>query len=100
MKLNTRRTLNMHKLVHTDAKQFKCDVCGAAFKRGKTLKAHLILHTGIRPYKCNFCGKDFANGSNCRMHKRKTHPTELAEEESRGVMRSTLLPMITELTEA
>ncbi|KAH8420907.1 hypothetical protein KR222_009082 [Zaprionus bogoriensis] len=100
MKLNTRRTLNMHQLVHTDAKQFKCDVCGAAFKRGKTLKAHLILHTGIRPYKCNFCGKDFSNGSNCRMHKRKTHPRELAEEEARGVMRSTLLPMITELTEA
>lgn len=90
----------MHQLVHTDAKQYKCDVCGAAFKRGKTLKAHLILHTGIRPYKCNFCGKDFSNGSNCRMHKRKTHPKELAEEEARGVMRSTLLPMITELTEA
>ncbi|XP_030558916.1 zinc finger protein weckle [Drosophila novamexicana] len=100
LKLNTRRTLNMHKLVHTDAKQYKCDVCGAAFKRGKTLKAHLILHTGIRPYKCNFCGKDFSNGSNCRMHKRKTHPKELAEEEARGVIRSTLLPMITELTEA
>ncbi|XP_017860004.1 PREDICTED: zinc finger protein weckle [Drosophila arizonae] len=100
LKLNTRRTLNMHQLVHTDAKQYKCDVCGAAFKRGKTLKAHLILHTGIRPYKCNFCGKDFSNGSNCRMHKRKTHPKELAEEEARGVMRSTLLPMITELTEA
>ncbi|XP_060650502.1 zinc finger protein weckle [Drosophila nasuta] len=99
LKLNTRRTLNMHQLVHSDAKQFKCDVCGAAFKRGKTLKAHLILHTGIRPYKCNFCGKDFANGSNCRMHKRKTHPKELAEEEARGVMRSTYLPMITELTE-
>lgn len=100
LKLNTRRTLNMHQLVHSDAKQYKCDVCGAAFKRGKTLKAHLILHTGIRPYKCNFCGKDFSNGSNCRMHKRKTHPKELAEEEARGVVRSTLLPMITELTEA
>ncbi|KAH8311261.1 hypothetical protein KR044_005267 [Drosophila immigrans] len=99
LKLNTRRTLNMHQLVHSDAKQFKCEVCGAEFKRGKTLKAHLILHTGIRPYKCNFCGKDFSNGSNCRMHKRKTHPKELAEEEARGVMRSTLLPMITELTE-
>ncbi|XP_030369967.1 zinc finger protein weckle [Scaptodrosophila lebanonensis] len=100
MKLNTRRTFNMHKLVHSDEKQYKCDVCGAAFKRGKTLKAHLILHTGIRPYKCNFCGKDFSNGSNCRMHKRKTHPKELAEEESSGVVRATYLPMINELSEA
>ncbi|XP_016950250.1 zinc finger protein weckle [Drosophila biarmipes] len=100
LKLKTRRTFNKHKLVHSDERQYKCDVCGSAFKRSKTLKAHLILHTGIRPYKCNFCGIDFSNGSNCRSHKRKAHPKELAEEESRGVSRSTLLPMLDELTKA
>ncbi|EDX13513.1 GD20730 [Drosophila simulans] len=98
LKLKTRRTFNKHKLVHSDTRQFKCEVCGSAFKRSKTLKAHLILHTGIRPYKCNFCGRDFANGSNCRSHKRQAHPKELAEEEARGVTRSTLLPMLDELT--
>lgn len=100
MKLKTRRTFNKHKLVHSDERQYKCDVCGSAFKRSKTLKAHLILHTGIRPYKCNFCGREFSNGSNCRSHKRQSHPKELAEEESRGVSRSTLLPMLEELTKA
>ncbi|KAH8247161.1 hypothetical protein KR032_011603 [Drosophila birchii] len=100
MKLKTRRTFNKHKLVHSDERQYKCDVCGSAFKRSKTLKAHLILHTGIRPYKCNFCGREFSNGSNCRSHKRQAHPKELAEEESRGVSRSTLLPMLEELTKA
>ncbi|KAI8045591.1 zinc finger protein weckle [Drosophila gunungcola] len=100
VKLKTRRTFNKHKLVHSDERQYKCDVCGSAFKRSKTLKAHLILHTGIRPYKCNFCGRDFTNGSNCRSHKRQSHPKELAEEESRGVSRSTLLPMLAELTKA
>ncbi|XP_017067197.2 zinc finger protein weckle [Drosophila eugracilis] len=100
VKLKTRRTFNKHKLVHSDERQFKCDVCGSAFKRSKTLKAHLILHTGIRPYKCNFCGRDFSNGSNCRSHKRQAHPKELAEEESRGVSRSILLPMLNELTKA
>ncbi|EDV49657.1 zinc finger protein 506 [Drosophila erecta] len=100
LKLKTRRTFNKHKLVHSDKRQFKCEVCGSTFKRSKTLKAHLILHTGIRPYKCNFCGRDFANGSNCRSHKRQAHPKELAEEEARGVTRSTLLPMLDELTKA
>ncbi|XP_017091330.2 zinc finger protein weckle [Drosophila bipectinata] len=100
MKLKTRRTFNKHKLVHSDERQFKCDVCGASFKRSKTLKSHLILHTGIRPYKCNFCGRDFSNGSNCRSHKRQTHPEELAEEEKRGISRSTLLPLMDELTKA
>ncbi|KAH8351176.1 hypothetical protein KR084_008977 [Drosophila pseudotakahashii] len=100
LKLKTRRTFNKHKLVHSDERQYKCDVCGSAFKRSKTLKAHLILHTGIRPYKCNFCGRDFSNGSNCRSHKRQAHAKELAEEEARGVSRSTLLPLLDELTKA
>ncbi|KAH8383627.1 hypothetical protein KR009_009715 [Drosophila setifemur] len=100
LKLKTRRTFNKHKLCHSDERQYKCDVCGSAFKRSKTLKAHLILHTGIRPYKCNFCGRDFSNGSNCRSHKRQAHPKELAEEEARGVSRSTLLPLLDELTKA
>ncbi|EDW84899.2 uncharacterized protein Dwil_GK14371 [Drosophila willistoni] len=100
MILKTRRTLYTHREVHSDERKCKCEVCGATFKRTKTLKSHLILHTGIRPYKCNFCGAEFANGSNCRMHKRKKHPKELAEEESRRVIRSTRLPLIDDLTEA
>ncbi|XP_068157440.1 zinc finger protein weckle isoform X1 [Drosophila tropicalis] len=100
MTLKTRRTLYTHRQVHSDERKCKCEVCGATFKRTKTLKSHLILHTGIRPYKCNFCGAEFANGSNCRMHKRKKHPKELAEEESRRVIRSTRLPLIDDLTEA
>ncbi|XP_053960054.1 zinc finger protein 600-like isoform X2 [Anastrepha ludens] len=82
--LNTRRTLKMHMLVHSDAKRYKCDFCPAAFKRTKALKNHLILHTGMRPYKCNFCEKTFSNGSNCRSHKKKMHAQELAEEEAMG----------------
>ncbi|XP_067621082.1 zinc finger protein weckle [Eurosta solidaginis] len=84
LKLNTRRTLKMHMLVHSDAKRYKCDFCPAAFKRTKALKNHLILHTGMRPYKCNFCDKAFSNGSNCRSHKKKMHAEELAEEEAMG----------------
>ncbi|XP_054744913.1 zinc finger protein weckle-like [Anastrepha obliqua] len=84
LQLNTRETLNRHMLVHSDIMRHKCDYCGRAFKRAKTLKSHLILHSGLKPYTCDFCDKTFANGANCRTHKRKTHPEELAALEASG----------------
>ncbi|XP_059616290.1 zinc finger protein 652-like [Phlebotomus argentipes] len=82
LKLRTSRTLKMHMLVHSDHKQYKCNYCGNEYKRAKTLKEHLILHTGQRPYECPFCDKTFANGSNCRSHKKKAHPVQLAALEA------------------
>ncbi|XP_017464509.1 PREDICTED: zinc finger protein 62-like isoform X1 [Rhagoletis zephyria] len=84
LQLNSRATLNRHLLVHSDVMQHRCDYCGRAFKRAKALKNHLILHTGLKPYSCDFCDKTFANGSNCRTHKRKSHPEELAALEASG----------------
>ncbi|EDW75973.2 uncharacterized protein Dwil_GK14921 [Drosophila willistoni] len=84
MQLNSRPTLNRHRLVHTDKMQHKCDYCGKEFKRAKALKNHLILHTGLKPYSCDFCDRTFANGSNCRTHKKKSHPEELAAQEAAG----------------
>ncbi|XP_067621105.1 zinc finger protein weckle-like isoform X2 [Eurosta solidaginis] len=84
LQLNSRITLNRHLLVHSDVMRHKCDYCGRAFKRAKALKNHLILHTGLKPYSCDFCDRTFANGSNCRTHKRKAHPEELAAQEAAG----------------
>ncbi|XP_065086208.1 zinc finger protein 718-like [Ochlerotatus camptorhynchus] len=84
LQLNTKRTLKMHMVVHSDQKRFKCQYCGNEYKRSKALKNHLILHTGLRPYQCPFCEKTFANGSNCRSHKKKAHPMELAALEASG----------------
>lgn len=50
LQLNTKRTLKMHMVVHSDEKKYKCQYCGNGFKRSKALKSHLILHTGLRPY--------------------------------------------------
>ncbi|KAG4065634.1 hypothetical protein HA402_012624 [Bradysia odoriphaga] len=84
LQLNTKRTLKMHMVVHSDQKKYKCHSCGNEYKRSKALKNHLILHTGLRPYSCPFCDKTFANGSNCRSHKKKSHPIELAAMEAAG----------------
>lgn len=85
LKLNTKRTLKNHMVVHSDVKQFKCQYCGNEFKRAKTLKDHLILHTGMHPYSCPFCDRTFAHASNCRSHKLKMHPVELAALEASGL---------------
>ncbi|XP_055711458.1 zinc finger protein 99-like [Phlebotomus papatasi] len=84
LKLKSIVTLRMHLLVHSDKKNYKCNYCGNEYKRVKTLKSHLLLHTGQRPYECPFCDKTFANGSNCRSHKKKAHPVELAALEASG----------------
>lgn len=104
-RLNTRQTLKVHMLVHSDEKRYKCHHCGNAYKRYPTLKVtirlfpcidfknlnqtsflqdHLILHTGMRPYACPFCDVTYANGSNLRTHKKKCHPIELAAMEAAG----------------
>ncbi|XP_053960055.1 zinc finger protein weckle-like [Anastrepha ludens] len=84
LQLNSRVTFNRHMLVHSDIMRHKCDYCGRAFKRAKTLKNHLILHSGLKPYTCDFCDRTFATGANCRTHKRKSHPEELATLEASG----------------
>lgn len=98
LQLNTKRTLKMHMVVHSDHKKFKCQYCGNEYKRSKALKNHLILHTGLRPYQCPFCEKTFANGSNCRSHKKKAHPKELAALEASGTpSRATNIPKLNQL---
>ncbi|ALC47175.1 wek [Drosophila busckii] len=96
-KLQTRRTWNMHKLVHSEERKFKCNVCGAHFKRSKTLKTHLLSHTGLRPYVCTYCGQTFACNANCRAHKMKKHPLELAKEDGAGPATRVNVPTLDEL---
>ncbi|XP_017042801.1 zinc finger protein weckle-like [Drosophila ficusphila] len=96
-KLQTRRTWNMHKVVHSEERRLKCDVCGALFKRSKTLKTHLLSHTGLRPYVCNYCGKSFACNANCRSHKLKKHPQEVQQEDGARLSSRLNVPTLEEL---
>ncbi|XP_055682160.1 zinc finger protein weckle-like [Lutzomyia longipalpis] len=97
LKLNTKRTLRLHMVVHSDKRKYKCNYCGNDYKRAKTLKDHLLLHTGQRPYECPFCDKTFTTGSNCRSHKKKEHPVELAALEASGQQSITNLPKLHDL---
>ena len=38
LQLNTKRTLKMHMVVHSDQKKYKCQYCGNEYKRSKALK--------------------------------------------------------------
>ncbi|CRK86962.1 CLUMA_CG000778, isoform A [Clunio marinus] len=77
-----RNNLKAHMVCHSNVKAFQCTFCPNSYKRSKDLKCHLNLHTGERPYQCQFCSRTFVNGSNCRKHKLKDHPEELAAFES------------------
>ncbi|XP_077298059.1 uncharacterized protein LOC143919556 [Arctopsyche grandis] len=80
--LNSRRTLRTHMCIHEDTYRYKCAFCSKGYKRRKSLKSHMNIHTGERPYSCLWCTRTFADNSNCRIHKRRMHPTELAEYEA------------------
>ncbi|KAL7016263.1 hypothetical protein ACKWTF_009983 [Chironomus riparius] len=77
-----RNNLKAHMVCHSDDKPFKCTYCPNEYKRSKDLKCHMNLHSGERPFLCGFCSRSFVNGSNCRKHKLKDHPEELAAFEA------------------
>ncbi|XP_055382314.1 zinc finger protein 254-like [Condylostylus longicornis] len=86
LKLNTKRILRRHMLVHSDENKYKCNFCSKEFKRQYEFKNHLLLHTGLKLYQCSFCELTFSNGSNCRKHQRAIHSIELANAESKGTL--------------
>ncbi|XP_070707314.1 zinc finger protein 235-like [Pempheris klunzingeri] len=54
--------------VHTEEKQFGCNVCGKRFSRQRTLKPHMRIHTGEKPFSCYVCGKQFGEQGTLRRH--------------------------------
>lgn len=57
--LKSRYRLNLHKLVHSDKRQFQCELCKKTFKTKSSLYQHKQIHRNERKFKCDTCGNSF-----------------------------------------
>ncbi|CAH0550251.1 unnamed protein product [Brassicogethes aeneus] len=55
---------NIHKLIHSDVKSFRCEDCDKAFKNVKQLRNHRMTHKNKESrsaHECDVCRKSFAD---------------------------------------
>lgn len=67
---------NIHKFIHSDAKNFSCDKCNKAFKNNKQLRNHKLVHKDKSEklvHVCEECTKSFANRRQLRIHMDYVH---------------------------
>ncbi|XP_070707312.1 zinc finger protein OZF-like [Pempheris klunzingeri] len=69
-RLKAKKYLKRHMTVHTQEKLVGCDVCGKTFKHKNNLKVHMAVHSGDKQFGCDVCGKRFALPASLRRHMR------------------------------
>lgn len=71
--------------IHSDTRDFKCDVCEKAFKNSKQLKNHRRIHTKQTAIsRCKECGHSFLSAKHLKEHL-LTHVAAMAAKDSTAV---------------
>ena len=60
--------LKQHELTHSDERNFRCHVCDGTFKRKGDCIRHIEEHLGDKNYRCTKCGRGFAQYEHARYH--------------------------------
>ncbi|XP_044747270.1 zinc finger protein 62-like [Coccinella septempunctata] len=67
---------NVHKLIHTDMKNFICNICQKGFKNNKQLRNHKVIHkekSDKHLHACDICSRNFSDRRQVKLHKDTVH---------------------------
>ncbi|EFA03610.1 Zinc finger protein 569-like Protein [Tribolium castaneum] len=53
--------------IHSERRNFLCNICGASFKNHDNLRYHMKKHTGA-PHLCTYCGRTFMQAGHLKYH--------------------------------
>ena len=66
-------SLHRHKqMFHSNKELPQCNLCGKRFYSLSNLAVHKISHTNARPFKCNVCSKTYKYKHDLKNHRCKT----------------------------
>ena len=70
--MTDRQGFNNHILIHSEDRNFVCDICTKAFRTSKNLHQHKLSHLPPR-HACHLCPKKFIYACGLRAHKKQVH---------------------------
>lgn len=59
--------LKRHMMIHSDIREFECDICFKRFHQKITMQTHRLTH--MNPFSCNQCDKTFENKDALQAHR-------------------------------
>ncbi|CAG9834172.1 unnamed protein product [Diabrotica balteata] len=64
----TKAQLLKHMSIHKDVKKYQCKECSFSTRNSQHLRRHVRVHTGAKPYSCPHCDYKCSNLENLRKH--------------------------------